>query len=447
MSLLPSAYIEHIARHDGQQVTLAGWVYNKTEKGKLVFLQLRDGSGMIQCVVFKRNVSEEAFAAAKALSQESVVYVTGTVRADERAPGGFELDVSDLKIESLAAEYPITPKEHGTEFLMEHRHLWVRSAKQHALLRVRAEVTAAAQEYLNDNGFVRFDTPILTPVAAEGTTNLFATEYFDLGTAYLAQTGQLYVEAGMLSFGKVYCFGPTFRAERSKTRRHLTEFWMIEPEVAFADQDDNMVLQENFVSAIVQRVLARRRADLDVLERDLAVLEQVTPPFPRISYDEAVERIQRAAADGVTVPPDSQPLPSITWGDDFGSPHETFLAAQFAKPVFVVNYPTAVKAFYMQPVDGRPEVVRCADLLAPEGYGEIIGGSQRIHDVDLLERRLREHGLNPEHYRWYLDLRRYGSVPHAGFGMGIERCTAWIAGTRHIRETIPFPRQLYRIYP
>lgn len=447
MSLLPTAYIEHIARHDGQQVTLAGWVYNKTEKGKLVFLQLRDGSGTIQCVVFKRNVSEAAFAAAKELTQESAVYVTGTVRADERAPGGYELDVSDLKIESLSAEYPITPKEHGTEFLIEHRHLWVRSAKQHALLRVRAEVIAAAQEYLNDSGFVRFDTPILTPVAAEGTTNLFATEYFDLGTAYLAQTGQLYVEAGMLSFGKVYCYGPTFRAERSKTRRHLTEFWMIEPEVAFADQDDNMVLQENFVSAIVQRVLERRRADLEVLERDLAALEHVTPPFPRISYDEAVERINRAAADGVTVPPEGQPLPPITWGDDFGSPHETFLAAQFAKPVFVVNYPTAVKAFYMQPVDGRPEVVRCADLLAPEGYGEIIGGSQRIHDVDLLERRLLEHGLNPEHYRWYLDLRRYGTVPHSGFGMGIERCTAWIAGTRHIRETIPFPRQLYRIYP
>jgi asparaginyl-tRNA synthetase len=447
MSLLPTAYIEDIARHEGQQVTLAGWVYNKTEKGKLVFVQLRDGTGAIQCVVFKKNVSEEAFAAAKSLTQESSLYVTGNVRADERAPSGFELDVTNLQIVSLAQDYPITPKEHGTEFLMAHRHLWVRSSKQHALLRVRHAVIAAAQEYLNENGFIRYDTPILTPVAAEGTTNLFATEYFDLGTAYLAQTGQLYVESGMMSFGKVYCFGPTFRAERSKTRRHLTEFWMIEPEIAFADQDDNMVLQENFVSHIVQRVLERNRDDLVTLERDLSKLEGITPPFPRIMYDEAVEMINRAAQDGVTVPPEDQPVPPIRWGEDFGSPHETFLAAQFDKPVFVVNYPTEVKAFYMQPAEGRPEVVRCADLLAPEGYGEIIGGSQRIHDVDLLEQRIREHGLNPEHYQWYLDLRRYGTVPHAGFGMGIERCTAWIAGTRHIRETIPFPRQLYRIYP
>ncbi|HEX6287686.1 MAG TPA: asparagine--tRNA ligase [Herpetosiphonaceae bacterium] len=447
MSLLPSTYIEQIARHEGQDVTLAGWVYHKTEKGKLVFIQLRDGTGTIQCVVFKKNVSEEAFAAAKSLTQESSVYVTGNVRADERAPSGFELDVKDLRVQSIANEYPITPKEHGTEFLMNHRHLWVRSAKQHALLRVRAEVIAAAQEFLNEQGFIRFDTPILTPVAAEGTTNLFSTEYFELGKAYLAQTGQLYVEAGMLSFGKVYCFGPTFRAERSKTRRHLTEFWMIEPELAFADQDDNMVLQENFVSYIVQRVLERRRDDLVTLERSTDALQEVKPPFPRISYDEAVEMINKAAREGVTVPPEDQPLPPIEWGEDFGSPHETFLAAQFSKPVFVVNYPTEVKAFYMQPVEGRPEVVRCADLLAPEGYGEIIGGSQRIHDVDLLEQRIREHGLNPEHYQWYLDLRRYGTVPHSGFGMGIERCTAWIAGTRHIRETIPFPRQLYRIYP
>ncbi len=447
MSLLPTAYIADIAHHEGQQVTLAGWVRNKTEKGKLVFIQLRDGTGAIQCVVFKKNVSEDVFAAAKSLTQESSLYVTGNVRADERAPSGFELDVTDVRIVSLAQDYPITPKEHGTEFLMAHRHLWVRSSKQHALLRIRHQVEHAAQEYLNDNGFVRYDTPILTPVAAEGTTNLFATEYFDLGTAYLAQTGQLYVESGMMSFGKVYCFGPTFRAERSKTRRHLTEFWMIEPEVAFADQDDNMVLQEHFVSHIVQRVLERNRDDLLTLERDLGKLEHIKPPFPRIFYDEAVEMINRAAQAGVTVPPDNLPVPPIRWGEDFGAPHETFLAAQFDKPVFVVNYPTEVKAFYMQPVEGRPEVVRCADLLAPEGYGEIIGGSQRIHDADLLERRIREHGLNPDHYQWYLDLRRYGTVPHAGFGMGIERCTAWIAGTRHIRETIPFPRQLYRIYP
>ncbi|HEY0601532.1 MAG TPA: asparagine--tRNA ligase [Herpetosiphonaceae bacterium] len=447
MSLLPTTYIEQIGQHEGQDVTLAGWVYNKTEKGKLVFLQLRDGTGTIQCVVFKKNVSEEVFAATKSVTQESSIYVTGSVRADERAPSGFELDVKDLRIESLTNEYPITPKEHGTEFLMNHRHLWVRSSKQHALLRIRAEVVAAAQEFLNSQDFIRFDTPILTPVAAEGTTNLFATDYFDLGKAYLAQTGQLYVEAGMMSFGKVYCFGPTFRAEHSKTRRHLTEFWMIEPEMAFADQDDNMVLQENFVSAVVQRVLERRRDDLATLERNTAALENVKPPFPRISYDEAVEMINKAAQAGATVPPEDQPLPPITWGEDFGSPHETFLAAQFDKPVFVVNYPADIKAFYMQPLEGRPEVVRCADLLAPEGYGEIIGGSQRIHDVDLLEQRIRDHGLNPEHYQWYLDLRRYGSVPHSGFGMGIERCVAWIAGTRHIRETISFPRQLYRIYP
>jgi asparaginyl-tRNA synthetase len=447
MTVLPTTYIEAIGQHEGQDVTLAGWVYNKTEKGKLVFIQLRDGTGVIQCVVFKKNVSEEAFAAAKSLTQESAIYVSGTVRADERAPSGFELDVKDLRIQALTNEYPITPKDHGIEFLMNHRHLWVRSSKQHALLRIRHEVIAAAQEFLNNQGFIRFDTPILTPVAAEGTTNLFSTEYFDLGKAYLAQTGQLYVEAGMMSFGKVYCFGPTFRAERSKTRRHLTEFWMIEPEIAFADQDDNMVLQENFVSAIVQRVLERRRDDLQTLERDIAALANVTPPFPRISYDQAVEMINKAAQEGVTVPPEDQPLSPIRWGEDFGSPHETFLAAQFDKPVFVVNYPAEVKAFYMQPVEGRPEVVRCADLLAPEGYGEIIGGSQRIHDVDLLMQRIREHDLNPEHYQWYLDLRRYGSVPHSGFGMGIERCVAWIAGTRHIRETAAFPRQLYRIYP
>ena len=447
MSLLPTAYIKGIAEHAGGEVTLAGWVYNKTEKGKLIFIQLRDGTGTIQCVVFRKNVAEEVFAAAKSLTQESSARITGTVRADERAPSGFELDVKEVEPLHLAQEYPITPKEHGTEFLMAHRHLHVRSAKQHALLRIRAEVIAAAESYLNKEDFVRFDTPILTPVAAEGTSNLFATQYFDLGTAYLAQTGQLYVESGMMSFGKVYCFGPTFRAEQSKTRRHLTEFWMIEPELAFADQDDNMVLQENFVSAIVQQVLRRCPNELRTLERDTSVLEKVVPPFPRISYDEAVERINAAVKEGLTVPPEGNPLPEITWGEDFGAPHETFLAAQFDRPVFVVNYPAEVKAFYMQPAEGRPEVVRCADLLAPEGYGEIIGGSQRIHDAALLQQRIREHGLNPEHYQWYLDLRRYGTVPHSGFGMGIERCTAWIAGTRHIRETIPFPRQLYRIYP
>jgi asparaginyl-tRNA synthetase len=440
MSLLPTATIAEIARFDGQTVTLAGWVANKTAKGKLIFIRLRDGSGVIQCVVFKKNVDEEAFAAAQSLTLESSCRITGMVRADERAPGGYELDVSGVEVLQVSPEYPIQPKEHGVEFLMEHRHLWFRSSKQHALLRIRAEVIAAAQEWLNAQGFVRFDTPILTPVAAEGTSNLFATEYFDLGNAYLAQTGQLYVEAGMMSYGKVYCFGPTFRAEKSKTRRHLTEFWMIEPEVAFATHDDNMVLQENFVSAIVLRCLERRTEDLKVLERDTTTLERCLPPFPRISYDAALELIaqHQGEVEGAT---------QVPWGEDFGAPHETLIASKFDKPVFVEKYPAAVKAFYMEPDAARPEVALCADLLAPEGYGEIIGGSQRIHDVGLLEQRIREHGLNVNDYQWYLDLRRYGTVPHSGFGMGIERCTAWIAGTHHIRETIAFPRMLYRIYP
>ncbi|MGQ9480391.1 asparagine--tRNA ligase [Chloroflexus sp.] len=440
MSLLPTATVATIARYVGQRVTLAGWVYHKTEKGKLIFILLRDGSGTIQCVTFKKNVSEETFATAQSLTQESSCRITGSVRADERAPGGYELDVESIELIGPSHEYPITPKEHGVEFLMAHRHLWVRSAKQHAILRIRAEVIAAAQEWLNEQGFVRFDTPILTATAAEGTTNLFATDYFDLGKAYLAQTGQLYVEAGMMAFGKVYCFGPTFRAEKSKTRRHLTEFWMIEPEVAFADHEDNMRLQEEFVSAIVARVLERRRDDLQALERDTTLLEQVRPPFPRITYDEAIELI--AAHQGEVEGAD--PLP---WGEDFGAPHETLIASKFDRPVFVERFPSAVKAFYMQPDPERPEVALCADLLAPEGYGEIIGGSQRIHDPVLLEQRIREHGLRIEDYEWYLDLRRYGTVPHSGFGMGIERVVAWITGTRHIRETIPFPRQLYRIYP
>jgi asparaginyl-tRNA synthetase len=440
MSLLPDASIAGIARHEGQVVTLAGWVAHKTEKGKLVFVRLRDGSGTIQCVVFKKNVPEEVFAAAQSLTQESACRITGAIRADPRAPGGYELDVSDIQVVHIAHDYPITPKEHGIEFLMEHRHLWVRSAKQHALLRLRAEVIAAAQEWLNEQGFVRFDTPILTPVAAEGTTNLFATEYFDLGKAYLAQTGQLYVEAGMMSFGRVYCFGPTFRAEKSKTRRHLTEFWMIEPEIAFASHEDNLVIQEQFVSAIVQRCLQRRAEDLEVMERDRTALERCVPPFPRITYDDALAIIadKHGEVEGCT------PLP---WGEDLGAPHETLIASQFEKPVFVEKYPAAIKAFYMQPDPRRPEVALNADLLAPEGYGEIIGGSERIHHAGLLERRIREHGLDVDDYQWYLDLRRYGSVPHSGFGMGIERLTAWIAGTHHIREAIPFPRMLYRIYP
>lgn len=440
MSLLPTTSVAQIAAHDGQVVTLAGWVYNKTEKGKLVFILLRDGSGTIQCVLFKKNVREETFTSAQQLTQEAAIRVTGSVRADSRAPGGFELDVQELELVGASHDYPISPKEHGTEFLMEHRHLWVRSAKQHALLRVRAEVIAAAQEWLNAQGFVRYDSPILTATAAEGTTNLFATDYFDLGKAYLAQTGQLYVESGMMTFGKVYCFGPTFRAEKSKTRRHLTEFWMIEPEVAFADHEDNMVLQEQFVSAIVQRVLERRGEDLKVLERDTSSLERVVPPFPRITYDQAVELVAAHyhEVEGCT---------PMEWGEDFGAPHETLIASRFDRPVFVERFPSAIKAFYMQPDPARPEVALCADLLAPEGYGEVIGGSQRIHDAALLEQRISEYGLSLTDYQWYLDLRRYGTVPHSGFGMGIERAVAWITNTRHIRETVPFPRMLYRIYP
>ena len=440
MSLLPTATIETIGDHAGSHVTLAGWVYHKTEKGRLIFIQLRDGSGTIQCVTFKKNVSEETFAAAQSLNQESACRISGTVRADERAPGGYELDVETIEVIGTSHDYPISPKEHGIEFLMEHRHLWLRSSRQHALLRVRAEVIAAAQEWLNSQGFIRFDTPLLTATAAEGTTNLFATEYFDLGKAYLAQTGQLYVEAGMMTFGKVYCFGPTFRAEKSKTRRHLTEFWMIEPEVAFATHADNLLLQENFVSAIIERVLDRRQEDLKTLERDIEALERVVPPFPRITYDEAIELIAAKHHEFEDCPP-------IPWGEDFGAPHETLIASQFDRPVFVEKFPSAMKAFYMEPDTDRPEVALCADLLAPEGYGEIIGGSQRIHDADLLEKRIREHGLDVADYEWYLDLRRYGSVPHSGFGMGIERLVAWITGTRHIRETIAFPRMLYRIYP
>ncbi|MBN1483092.1 MAG: asparagine--tRNA ligase [Chloroflexia bacterium] len=434
------ASIAQIGDYAEQAITLRGWLYHKREKGKLIFLILRDGSGYIQGVVFEPEVAPETFEAAKALSQESSLIVRGTVRADERAPGGYELSVQDIQPVQIAEEYPITPKEHGIGFLMEQRHLWVRSSKQHALLRLRAEIEAACQEYLNERGFVRFDTPILTPCAAEGTSNLFSTQYFDLGPAYLAQTGQLYVEAGMMAYGKVYCFGPTFRAEKSKTRRHLTEFWMIEPEMAFYDHEDNLKLQEEYLSYIVQRCLERRAEDLEVLERDLDVLRRVQPPFPRITYDEVVELVARHyhEVEGCT---------PLDWGDDLGAPHEALVSQRYDKPVFVTHYPTQAKAFYMEPHPERPEVSLCADLLAPEGYGEIIGGSQRIHDAELLAQRIVEWGLRLEDYGWYVDLRRYGSVPHSGFGMGIERVVAWIAGIHHIRETIPFPRMLYRIYP
>jgi len=435
----PHVYIEDIAEHVGTEVTLKGWLYNKRSSGKIHFLLVRDGTGIIQAVAFIKDVSPEVFQRCDEVTQESSLIVTGVVREDPRAPGGYELSIRDLVIVQLAQDYPIAKKEHGVGFLMEHRHLWLRSRKPHAALRIRAEVIRACQEYLDNQGFIRFDTPILTPCAAEGTTNLFATEYFDLGKAYLAQTGQLYAEAGAMAFGKVYCFGPTFRAEKSKTRRHLTEFWMVEPEVAYLTHEGNLELQENLVSYIVQRVLERRAAELETLERDTSKLEQVIPPFPRITYDQALALIEAKGAEY-----DCPPLP---WGEDLGAPHETLLADQFDRPVFVTHYPTKAKAFYMEPEPGRPEVARCADLLAPEGYGEIIGGSERISDLKLLEERLAEWGLNPADYQWYLDLRRYGTVPHSGFGMGIERVTAWICGLPHLREVIPFPRMLYRIYP
>ena len=426
--------IEQAAAHTGQEVEIRGWLYNKRSSGKIHFLLVRDGSGTLQAVVAKQDVSAEVFASADALTQESSLIVRGMLREDRRAPGGYELSVADLTVVQQAAPYPITPKEHGVEFLMDHRHLWLRSRRQHALMRIRAEVMRGCTDFLDAQGFLRVDTPILTPASVEGTTTLFETTYFDLGRAYLAQSGQLYNEAAAAAFGRVYCFGPTFRAEKSKTRRHLIEFWMLEPEAAFMTLDEYMALAEAMVSTVVARVLERRRTELDVLERDLSRLEAVRPPFPRISYDEAIQRLNAAGHP-------------TRWGDDFGGDEETAVSSAFDRPVFVHRYPAPIKAFYMQPDPQRPDVVLGADLLAPEGYGEIIGGGQRIHDPELLERRLEEHGLPKDVYRWYLDLRRYGSVPHSGFGIGIERTVAWIAGIEHVREAIPFPRLLNRLYP
>jgi asparaginyl-tRNA synthetase len=417
----------------GREVLLQGWLYNKTDKGRLQFLQFRDGTGLIQVVVFEKNVSPEAFEAARSVTQESSCEVTGTVRQDSRAPGGYEIDASDFRIVQLAQEYPIALKEHGVDFLMDRRHLWIRSPRERAILAVRATVIKGIRDWLDSHGFVNVDTPILTPAACEGTTTLFETNYFG-ESAYLAQSGQLYSEATIMTFGKVYCFGPTFRAEKSKTRRHLIEFWMVEPEMAYADLDECMRVEEEFVSAVVQRALEERSAELELLGRDTAALRRVVPPFPRITYDEAVEILNR---EGVP----------ITWGDDFGAPHETALAEHFPKPVFVHRYPAQCKAFYMEEDVARPELSLSVDLLAPEGYGEIIGGGQRTASLELLERRLVEHGLPREAFEWYLDLRRYGSVPHAGFGLGIERTVAWICGLEHIREAIAFPRTLGRMYP
>jgi len=427
------AYMEQIAQYEGQDVIIKGWLHSKTDKGKLQFLLVRDGTGIIQAVAFGDDVSPEVFEAAKTVTQESSIIVTGTVRADRRAPGGYELALSDLEIVQLAGPYPITPKEHGVGFLMDHRHLWLRSPHQHAIMTVRAQVIRACRDYLDDNGFVLVDTPILTPAACEGTSTLFQTAYFG-ETAYLAQSGQLYSEASIAAFGKVYCFGPTFRAEKSKTRRHLLEFWMVEPEMAYADLEDCMRLSEEFITYIVQTVLQKRKAELELLKRDTTLLERVEPPFPRITYDQAVEILQHKGLD-------------LQWGDDFGAPDETALVEEFERPVLVHHYPTQVKAFYMEPDRERPELSLSVDCLAPEGYGEIIGGGQRIADYDLLLQRLKEHNLPQEAFEWYLDLRRYGSTPHSGFGLGIERTVAWICGVEHIRVTIPFPRMLYRIYP
>ena len=441
--------IRQMSAHVGETVTLEGWLYSKTGKGRLQFLQVRDGGGVCQAVVFRGNVSDETFELARALTQESSLRVTGTVKADTRAPGipgGYELDVTDLEVVQIAAEYPIQPKEHGVEFLVKNRHLWIRSSRQWAILRVRATVIRAIRSWLDNNGYLNVDTPILTPNAAEGTTTLFEIDFHG-EPAYLAQTGQLYSEATILAFGKVYCFGPTFRAEKSKTRRHLQEFWMVEPEIAFCDLDGLMEVEEQFVSHIVQRCLEENAEELKLLERDTSALEQVTPSFPRIHYDEAVEMVNRAAAAGELVPGYKDKVPHIEWGDDFGSPHETYIAAQFDKPVFVHHYPTQVKAFYMEPEPDRPEVCRSVDLLAPEGYGEITGGSERMADVDKLVAGIEEHGLPMDAFDWYVDLRRYGTVVHSGFGLGLERTVAWICGVTHLREAIAFPRTLGSMRP
>ncbi len=439
--------IAHIADYEGQEVTLRGWVYNRTDKGRLQFIHLRDGSGIAQCVAFKKEMSEEDFAVASSLSQESSVIVSGTVRKDERAPGfpgGYELGLKSVTLVQQAEDYPITPKEHGTEFLMDNRHLWVRSNRQWAILRIRATIVHAMRNWLDDHGYTLVDAPILTPAAGEDTTTLFSIDYFG-EPAYLAQTGQLYNEANIAAFGKVYCFGPTFRAEKSKTRRHLMEFWMLEPEMAFFSLEDLMDMEEQFVSYVIQQVLEKHRQELEIIERDTTRLEQIAAPFPRISYDDAVERLNKLAAE--TEDPEQKELLKIEWGNDFGSPHETAVAEMFDRPVFVYHYPSQVKAFYMTPVEGRPEVCRSVDLLAPEGYGEITGGSERIPDSALIEERVAKIGLPREAYAWYLELRQYGSVPHAGFGIGLERTVAWICGLPHIRETIPYARMLNRNYP
>ncbi|WP_423189187.1 asparagine--tRNA ligase [Alkalibacterium sp. f15] len=421
-------------KHVGEKVKIGAWVANKRSSGKIAFISLRDGSAFFQGVVVKSQVEEDVFNQAKNLTQESSVWITGTISEDARSKFGYEIHIEDIEVISEAVDYPITPKDHGTEFLMDNRHLWLRSTKQHAIMQVRNEIIRATYEFYNNEGYVKIDPPILTGSAAENTTDLFKTQYFDR-EAYLSQSGQLYMEAGAMAMGRVFSFGPTFRAEKSKTRRHLIEFWMIEPEMAFMDQDDSLEVQEKYVAYLVQSVLDNCDHALDILERDKELLKKFTElPYPRVSYDEAVEMLQKNDFD-------------VTWGEDFGSPEETFIAEQFDKPVFILNYPKAIKPFYMKRHPERDDVVLCADMIAPEGYGEIIGGSQREDDYETLRQEIIDFGLDVKEYEWYLDLRRYGSVPHSGFGLGLERTVTWISGTDHIREAIPFPRLLNRIYP
>ena len=425
--------IDQIHQFEGQDITIKGWIRNRRSSGKLNFLTVRDGTGDLQAILSKGEVGDDQFSLGSQLTQESSVVLTGKPRKDTRAPGGFELDVSTIQVIQIAEPFPIQPKDHGVGFLMEYRHLWLRSRRQHAILRVRHEIIRTCRNFFDDRGFTLIDTPIFTPNACEGTTTLFQTQYFDQ-VAYLAQSGQLYGEAAAAAFGKIYCFGPTFRAEKSKTRRHLMEFWMVEPEMAFAELPDAMQLAEELVSTVIQRVIETRRPELEILERDIPKLEAMARPFPRITYEEALTRLQQKGV-------------AIQFGDDFGADDETSLAQEFDRPVIVHRYPAAAKAFYMAKDPERPDLALCMDMLAPEGYGEIIGGGQRIHDLDELLAQIQAHDLPEEAFKWYLDLRRYGTVPHAGFGMGIERVVAWICGLDHVRETIPFPRMLYTLYP
>ncbi|AQQ53603.1 asparagine--tRNA ligase [Planococcus lenghuensis] len=426
--------IAQLPAHAGEQVKIGAWLSNKRSSGKIAFLQLRDGTGFVQGVVVKAEVGEEVFAQAKALTQETSLYITGEVKEDTRSSFGYELAVIGIEVIHEAVDFPITPKEHGTEFLMDNRHLWLRSRKQHAIMKIRNEIIRATYEFFNENGFVKVDPPILTGSAPEGTSELFATKYFE-EDAYLSQSGQLYMEAAAMALGKVFSFGPTFRAEKSKTRRHLIEFWMIEPEMAFTEHHESLEVQEQFVAHVIQSVLKNCPLELERLERDTTKLEKIKAPFPRISYDDAIKFLNDNGFD------------DISWGDDFGAPHETAIAESYDMPVFITNYPIGIKPFYMQPHPERDDVVLCADLIAPEGYGEIIGGSERIHDFDLLKKRIEEHKLDEEAYKWYLELSKYGAVPHSGFGLGLERTVAWISGAEHVRETIPFPRLLNRLYP